>query len=162
MVYLFLPLSIAILFQAPRNAEYEYIEDLTVQYSMYYGRFLYSVNLNSVGQPVADPNFMPRIDKGATTAGHLKLLMHSKPGEKLYEYHAGRLVPGVIKPDRVIKDGPGPTGSPGESEKDTSYFFPDLDGKVIEFSEYLKTYDPIKSRRIYNLPGTIVKKVPPK
>lgn len=135
-------------------AEHEYVEDLTVVYGMHFGLVLYVGHLNGKGQFVPDPQFTLRVDVGGS-ANPTNWLMRTKPGELLYEFRAGRLVPGEIKPNDKLP--PGPVG-PGSPETKTSYFYPDLDGKVIEFSDYIKSYDPEKSRRIYNLPGKIVKK----
>lgn len=137
-----------------RDRQYEYVEDLAVQYGMHFGRVLYVGHLNSAGQFVPDPQITPRVDGGGS-ASPTNWLMQTRPGELLYEFHAGRLVPGEIKPNDKQ-----PSGSvgPGSREMKTSYFYPDLNGKVIELTDYLKSYDPYKSRRIYNLPGKILKK----
>lgn len=55
------------------------------------------------------------------------------PGEDVYEYRTGKLVPGQLS--RNFK------------------FIPDLDGQIIEFGEYVYRE---KARRIYNLPGKFV------
>ncbi len=58
--------------------------------------------------------------------------------EAVYEYRSGNLIKGTLRQD--------------------GGFIPELGSKVTTLKDYLKTYDPENSPRIYNLPGFIVKK----
>jgi hypothetical protein len=140
--------------------QYEFVEDLGIKHVMRYPTGEYTGYLDSSGQFIPDPSIPPILPKKGGTgpsrpASQSSWLLSSRPGEQLYEFRAGRLIPGVIKTNRpdtsVGAVGPGPI-------KVMTFFYPDIDGKIIEMSDYLKTYDPLKSRRIYNLPGRIVKK----
>jgi hypothetical protein len=129
-----------------RISEYEYVVDLSVKYGVFHSKMLYFGRLDSHGQFVADPKNPPLPYSGIGSMPKrmpARLMQSLVPDEKLYQYNAARLVPGILKPDAATT---------------STYFYPDLGGKIIEFSEYLKDYDPKKSRRIYNLPGRIVKK----
>jgi hypothetical protein len=62
----------------------------------------------------------------------------SRPREPVYEYRSGRLIPGVLE--------------------EGGRFVPDVGGTVLPMETYLHDYTPDKARRVYNLPGRIVKR----
>lgn len=82
----------------------------------------------------------PWADSRRLLPGERQLLYYNLPKsedkEPIYEYRSGRLLQGTL-----LKNGT---------------FVPDADSKVLDFGDY-KPADP-KARRIYNLPGELVKK----
>jgi hypothetical protein len=153
---MFFPFALTLMIAIVENKEttqFEFLVDLQPRYLMHYLEVIYIGRLDATGQFVPDPKIPPKLldlKSGVQLAGPAPPSLfdaHTRDRPefdgRVYEFRAGRLIPGIIKQD--MKTG-------------FRYFYPDLDGKVIEMSDYLKAYDPKKSRIIYNLPGRIVKK----
>lgn len=85
----------------------------------------------------------------------------SKKNEAVYELCHGALIPGFLYKiptgERLFSEIKRLGMSAEElTAKDDDYIFvPDLGGVIIDMPEYLKHYDPKKSRRIHNLSGEI-------
>ena len=126
---------------APNSGEYVFVPKLDEVVRIRHGRTNSFGNLDRHGDFVPDPNwtsFDPtRILSVPFRYRRLNPSRGIDPPEKVYEFRSGRLIPGEI-------------------DKHDGRFIPDLEGKIIAFKEY--KYVPNKSRRIYNLPGTFVRK----
>ena len=120
------------------DIKYEYVEDLTIAYYLVIDSAPTAGYLNGEGKFIASD-----VVKGPAqqlTGGPLE--------EPLYEYQAGKLIPGKFKTKKESASSSDPL-----TERN---FCPDPEGKVIGMSEYLRDYIPRTSPRIYNLPGRIV------
>lgn len=143
-----------------RLDHYGYVEDLSVEYSHSLGAFTYNGHLDATGQFIPDPaNRISNLSMGGTGPILRPFLFKATHGEKLYQFQGGRLIPGVIK-SQIIRQGATGTDNFKSAKKElhTWFFYPDLNGKIIEMQEYLNDFDPAKSPRIFNLPGRILKK----
>lgn len=142
----------------PRTVYFEYREDLSRKIGLVRGDRIYRGQLDSSGNFIQDEKcgwirhpFPPygRIGRdwpqewevheyyaGLTVINDAANDVRLQNKAKVYEYRSGRLILGSFDVQ--------------------GNFIPETHSQVITLKEYLDTYDPEKSPRIYNLPGRIV------
>jgi hypothetical protein len=121
--------------------EYTFVGDTTVLIGLIHGQEFRIGRLDKSGNFSPDERW-PVFRTDAMLSGIPQFRFINGPAtaptEKVYEYRSGRLVIGSLDM--------------------AGNFTPQLGSKIISFEDHLAHYEPGKSPRIYNLPGTIVKK----